>query len=866
MYTKLSTILFILALLPTWLAAQLSEQGTPPSSLFQLEKKAPTMTMPDVDVPALLEEDEEDLASNLPLRFAQGFDVDYNLNNSGVWDTLRNGDRIWRLTIACPGAMNINFLYSDFYLPTGAELYVYNSDKTQVLGAFTYRNNKETRRFATALIHDEVATLEYHLPAKVNETGSIQIAQVAHGYRGLDGQTASEKAGPCQVNINCPEGDNWQHEKKGVAKILMDGLYLCSGTLLNNSAYDCKPYFSTANHCIDGGIKQDAIINPDVSGYIFYWNFEYPGCAESGPLPDQTTNGGTVVASAGTTGQHTILSSDFALILLAENPRDQYDVFFNGFDASGDQGQGGVGIHHPAGDDKKISTHSTVPEDGGYFWELYWDATPNGHSVTEGGSSGSPLFRENHLVLGQLFGGGSVNCDDPANDLAMYGKYSYSWTNEDELLSSDPRRRLHDWLDPIAGGEMKVVYGEYDPCESARVYFAGTSTSAAEADANVNNGCQDYRDYTIDLKITPYPTQPVIANIMVGGTAQFGSEADYNVFPTSVTFNNVTNTRTITIRVYDDSSVENPESIVLNMQVTGTNGYSAIPLYGLHQHTVTIADNDTAPTSHVQSVRNSNYPAVEYLGPYSTVYFTDPGSGGVMMRIDNTSSHNYGCTSVFVDNAGAGAVNSWSSGSTANKTFQVVPQFNNPSGAFRITLYYTASEINGWEWFNAQGSDRTALQIHKFPGEAIPANEGQGVTTITEMDSYGSDFTFSGNFFSGMGGFTIGNLGLSSDYPGGSLAAPGGSGLDQAQEQVNMHLSPNPTTTNMKVEWQSEDILEGELQVMDSYGKVLFSQPVSSQGYHYEMINTSNLSAGVYFLQILTENGQINTKRFVKLN
>ncbi len=62
--------------------------------------------MPQVNVDSLLkdEEDKRKNGKNLPLRFGYAHSVSYNINNSGTWDTLSNGGRIWRLKIICPNA------------------------------------------------------------------------------------------------------------------------------------------------------------------------------------------------------------------------------------------------------------------------------------------------------------------------------------------------------------------------------------------------------------------------------------------------------------------------------------------------------------------------------------------------------------------------------------------------------------------------------------------------------------------------------------------------------------------------------------------------------------------------------------------
>lgn len=854
MIRTLTTLLFLC--LAHWATAQLSEGGLPYSFTNDLGKTAPVYTTESIDVPALLAEDEIDLQSNLPLRFAFGHAVELNTQNSGRWTDLDNGDRIWRLTIHAPDAVNINLLYDDFYLPEGSSLYLYNAAQDQVLGAFTARNNKATGRFATSLVVGEYTTLEYYEPQAVAGQGRIQIAQIAHGYRDLEGQTEAEKAsGDCQVNVNCEEGADWQDEKKGVARIVMDGLYLCSGTLVNNTANDCKPLFLTANHCLMGGIKQDAIINPDVSGYVFYWNYERPGCENAGPIPQQTTTGGTVLANAGLmeTGMHTFLSSDFALIQLDENPRGAYDVFFNGWDATGAQGNTGVGIHHPAGDAKKISTHHVVPEDDGYYWALYWSPTANGHSVTEGGSSGSALFRENGLIIGQLFGGSSVNCSDPGNDLGLYGKLSYSWTNDDDVLTNDPRRRLKDWLDPIGGGTIQSAPGTYDPCAVPKVYFKTAAANVAEENADTDDGCRAYRDYTYEMGITPYPRHPVTANLLAAGTA---GAYDYELLTSGVSFNNVTNTQSFTVRVYDDVYVEDSENIDFDFTLSGSNGLQVAGLQGASTFQINISSADAVPATHVQTVRNNDNPAEEYLGPFSTVYFQDPGSGGMMIALTNLSAHDYGCTRVMVDHAGGTANNSWAGGTTLSKTFLV--QTDNPSanGAVGITLYHDDGEIQGWEWFNDEGLNAADLMLLQFAGAATPANEGSAISMAATTDTYRSgDFTFSAT----LSGLSTSDVGLTMGSLSGGAAARNSYELRTAQVK-SLQLRPNVTQAQSWLSWTAAEAATTTLRILNTQGQVMLDRNLQTDaGYNELALQVGDWPAGLYWVQLF-QNGQPSGK------
>jgi len=93
--------------------------------------------------------------------------------------------------------------------------------------------------------------------------------------------------------------------------------------------------------------------------------------------------------------------------------------------------------------------HGAIPR----WLEVFWDPTTNGHGVTEGGSSGSPLFDSSHRILGQVRGSnsctGNVDCFNAAADETVYGAITWSWTNSGV---TDSRRRLRDWLDPCGSG------------------------------------------------------------------------------------------------------------------------------------------------------------------------------------------------------------------------------------------------------------------------------------------------------------------------------------------------------------------------------------------------------------------------------
>ncbi|MEY4215974.1 MAG: hypothetical protein RLZZ68_430, partial [Bacteroidota bacterium] len=97
-----------------------------------------------------------------------------------------------------------------------------------------------------------------------------------YGYRSIAKPVADKinESEACEVNVNCtPVGNNWQDEKRGVARILVvDGgsQGWCTGSLIHNLANDCKPLFLTALHC---GVTATA---SDFNQWRFYFRYEAP--------------------------------------------------------------------------------------------------------------------------------------------------------------------------------------------------------------------------------------------------------------------------------------------------------------------------------------------------------------------------------------------------------------------------------------------------------------------------------------------------------------------------------------------------------------------------------------------------------------
>ncbi|MCB0514926.1 MAG: PKD domain-containing protein [Chitinophagales bacterium] len=430
-FSPLTLILCFISLQSLFLHAQVSEGGTPYSFSHAkyLQKNVPTITMPAFDVQNMLEEDEILYnAKGEKYRFGKEFNTDISLENNGSWEILPNGDRLWRCGIYSVGAKSMNFQFSQYYLPQGAKLFIYNADNhTDLIGAFTENNNKPYKSLATGLVKGEHIILEYYEPAAVATQGELVVSMVVHAYKNFFDKNTKDygSSGSCNNNVNCPEGQAWSLQKTSVALILEGGFRACTGATLNNVRQDCTPYFLTANHC-----------GTSVSNWVFMFNYESPSCANQDGPTNQTVSGAYLRA--------TNSNSDFTLMELAEIIPESYNVYMSGWSAENTPGTAMTCIHHPSGDIKKITFDYGGATNDGNFWTISeWE-----DGTTEPGSSGSPLFDQNKRVVGQLYGGAAA-CN--IIDYDTFGKLAISWG-----AGSSASNRLKDWLDPDNTGTLIV--------------------------------------------------------------------------------------------------------------------------------------------------------------------------------------------------------------------------------------------------------------------------------------------------------------------------------------------------------------------------------------------------------------------------
>ncbi|MCD8193050.1 MAG: T9SS type A sorting domain-containing protein [Tannerellaceae bacterium] len=461
--------MFVLLASSIFSHAQLSEGGTPASFTTgnSLRNTPEPVNIPiKFNVEDLKLVDEWQVSQGAPLRLATIIDTTLTIEKNGTWSTLNDGLHVWQLRIKADNAIALMILYNKFLIPETGKLFIYNAGKTHILGAYTHKTHSTPGKFATEFIAGDDIIFEYETtdPEILPE---LEIEGIGYGYNHLSVSSSglsTRASGSCMVNINCEEGANWQDVKNGVCKMTQkigSSVYLCSGVLMNNTARDYAPYIMSAYHCSEGGGQIAS--ESDYSYWTFYFHYEREGCDNNSPISSESFSmvGCKKMMVSDING-----GSDGMLLLLNQEIPAGTNVYFNGWDRSTTPATSGVGIHHPAGDVMKISTFNSTLTN--YTWydgenrgatNAHWDAifvqTANGHSVTAGGSSGSPLYNANKLVIGTLSGGDS-DCDGKKEGHNVYGKFSYHW---DDGMSSylDPNRTNVSMLTGMYMKEIKAA-------------------------------------------------------------------------------------------------------------------------------------------------------------------------------------------------------------------------------------------------------------------------------------------------------------------------------------------------------------------------------------------------------------------------
>jgi hypothetical protein len=355
---------------------------------------------------------------------------------------LPGGALVAAINIQSPGAYGLRAGVQVESLPDAALLRVYSQEHPDAIierngaeiNAVLALNKQagETGTAANTWWTPEVgagdATVEVVLPAGTTpEALRIAVPLVSHIYQNLSLPTDAEwadlpqagitQAESCQLDATC--STNHPILRNAVARMVFtrsDGLsYLCTGTLLNNTRNNFVPFFLTANHCISD--------QASASSLQTRWFYRSTSCDSGVARRNVARNGGATLLLATTTTDST---------LLRLNERPPAGVTFAGWDENLLPIDAPIhSLHHPRGGLLKyhvgtVEDYAACESDSDTTFQCHFGQANGGYykvrvteGATEGGSSGSALFRGDRVV-GTLWGG-SHSCT-ALDGFTIYGR------------------------------------------------------------------------------------------------------------------------------------------------------------------------------------------------------------------------------------------------------------------------------------------------------------------------------------------------------------------------------------------------------------------------------------------------------------
>ena len=775
----------------------------------------PTIEFPKINRQQLADEDVIRDKQGILYRIGIAQFTNITTENSGVWTTNSNGSRTWKLRVSSEGAEALSILFQTFKIYGNTTFDVLSVNGRKVHNTMTIADVQEAFTQNAALCQGDDLILVLNEPANT-QPSEIHIDRVMHNYRstGFASQQKINESEACEVNVNCsPVGDSWQDEKRGVARILVvEGGQSgwCTGSLVNNTAQDCKPYFLTALHC---GVTASA---SNMTQWKFYFRYESPNCTNpsvAGTLDDYFITGCLRIADSGDNGGNS--GSDFLLVQLgsANNTANivttlkstNFNAYWNGWNANNTATTGGTGIHHPAGDIKKISTFTgnTVSTQWGSatgsHWRVTWTANANGHGVTEGGSSGSPLFNNSQgYIIGTLTGGSSFCNAQSSPD--QYGKMSYHWTSNGTATN----RQLKPWLDPTNSGLLTLA-GSSDPCTPTTPVAPVANFVANQT--NVTPGTTvSFTDQSSGIPTSwAWSITPATGWAYAGGTTATSQNPQ-------VTFNTVGQyTVSLTASNAQGSDVETKNNYIIVAQATGPCSPSVT----------------SACDEYIQNV--------------------------TLNTINNTTA----CTT-----GGYAAYLNSSTSLTKGMQYSVTVT---PAVGANIGQAYTDDEIAVWIDYNNDFTFSAAERVGYVLVAAgwsnqftftVPTTATTGSVRMRVRISY-SDATQGG---APIDPCAVAAYGETEDYTV-NIAQGGNVGISELNaDQILVY--PNPTSSELNVNLGSIDYNFTEIQLVDLTGRVVVKTGVNENVKLYNL-STAALSNGIYNVKLVGIDGSI-TKRIIK--
>jgi lysyl endopeptidase len=467
--------------------APVAKKARPIESL-RLAPEAPALRVelpaPDpAEITAMREANTRQFEKRLQIGIGRPLSGDGTTSDALHWEAVASGVAAhWE--VVSRGAHALRIGLEAMHLPRGAQLrFAGSGDPATVYGPFSIEDVRAMDPiYWSPVLEGERGTVEVFLPFDESTSDvSLELISVSHLIASPSSahlEFLAKSAGACEVDLICLSATDAALASTGRAVARMSysdssGSYLCTGTLLNTTNGPGAPYFYTAAHCISTQAAASTLTT--------HWFYDRDGCGSG------STSLSYVQLAGGATMLYADAFTDVSFMRLNATP--PAGAVYAGWDASTlANGTAFKGVHHPAGDLKKVSLGSAggfSAYGGGAGTDhiiALWDSSATG--VTEGGSSGSGIFTPfgagpaSYQLRGGLHGGPSICGATGAALRDYYSRFDLAYPQISQYLNPAAPACAYS-ISPAAATA---------PAAASSSSFGITTTSACAWTAASNDG------------------------------------------------------------------------------------------------------------------------------------------------------------------------------------------------------------------------------------------------------------------------------------------------------------------------------------------------------------------------------------------
>lgn len=234
--------------------------------------------------------------------------------------------------------------------------------------------------------------------------------------------------------------------------------------------------------------------------------------------------------------------------------------------------------------------------------------------------------------------------------------------------------------------------------------------------------------------------------------------------------------------------------------------------------------------------------------------FTQAGTHNICYYADysDSTTYCYDSTCIVYTSTGGGAVNQCQASfylwqDSTNVMGNGWLAINNSTGAGSLTYV--------WDFGDGTSSTQ-AYPMHTY------ITPGNYVICLTIADANGC----TSSTCDSSAALRLMQSQLSTNAIIGSLTVSAPTGITEHKSVIlSSSIAPNPMANNSNVSFESEKTMKGKIEIVNVLGEVAFSQEINIlNGANSVNINTENITNGIYFLRIVSDNKTLSTIKVVK--